>query len=176
MNRRTIRELIVAIAVIVPLVAMAAPGRRDGDRISVEGRVSRMDHDRDGYRVELDRGGYSFWVPERALRDRPGDFRIGISIRLGGVFRRGTIVVDAIDWPRNEIVRGVVERIDYRGDSLWVRDERTNRLIRADIRDVRRHDLRRGDFAAFIGQWRPGGWFDVERIDNVRPHREGWRP
>ena len=40
---------------------------RDGRAGTVmQGRISRINHERGGYRVWLDRGGYSYWVPERA--------------------------------------------------------------------------------------------------------------
>ena len=44
---------------------------RSDNRVTVEGRVRSVNRERDGYRVELDRGGYSFWVPELSIRNAP---------------------------------------------------------------------------------------------------------
>src|SRR5437016_1615843 len=104
---------------------------RDNDRVTMEGRVRSFDRDGVGYRVQLDRGNYSFRVPERYLRNHARDFRVGVSVRLGGIFRNGSIFVDAVEFPgggsndpyyggrnsNNGYVSGVVERIDFRNDA-----------------------------------------------------------
>ena len=183
MSRRTFRAATVTlIAILVATLGLAAIGRRDGERISAEGRVSSIQRDHDGYRVQLDRGGYSYWVPERALRDRSRDFRVGVSVRFGGIFRGGVIIVDVVDWAGIDRLRGTVERIDDRAGILLLREERTGRLIRADLdgnvrhRPFDHHNLQRGDFVVLSGHWTRGGGFDVDGIESVRPRREGWRP
>ena len=165
-------------------------GHRDNERVTVEGRIRTIRRERDGYRVELDRGGESFWVPERSLRSHAGEFRVGRSVRLAGLFRGGIINVDIVDWPpyppvperRREVtglVRGVIERIDYRHDLLVLRQEESGRLItvnmiRADRRWNRAVDfdhLRRGDFISLAGDWTPAGRFSCYRIENIRTRR-----
>lgn len=129
---------------------------RENQRITSEGRISSLDRDRDGYRVQLDRGGQSFWVPESRIRDRQRDFRVGASIRLGGVFRGGSIFVDIVEWPnggsygddryrddryrddrdRNydrRSLRGVVERVDYRRGTLVVRESASGRIVNVNM-------------------------------------------
>lgn len=173
-------------------------GYRDNDRVTMEGRIRSFNRDRDGYRVELDRGNYSYFVPERHLRNRGRDFRAGVSIRLGGVFRGGSIFVDAVDFPgaggysdpyyegrggynNYGTVRGVVDRIDFRNDTLVVRDQATGRFVTVDMRradhrsrSVDLDDLRRGDYVALSGEWVRGGVFAVSRVESVRSGR-GYR-
>lgn len=159
-------------------------GYRENQRVTLSGRVSSFTRERDGYRLQLDRGGQSFWVPQARFGSRARDLRAGVSISLGGVFRGGMIYVDAVSWPNNPgqgynngFVRGVVDRIDVRSGTLRVRDEATGRLITADMRGgdrssrVNLRSLRRGDYVELTGQWARGGVFAVARVDNVRNRR-----
>ena len=161
-------------------------GSRENQRINETGKVSSFSRDRDGYRVQLDRGR-SFWVPQSTFGNRARDLRVGVSIGLGGIFRGGSIYVDAVSWPDqygqydrggnsnrydNGYVRGVVDRVDYRTGTIWLRDDASGRIITADV-DGRSaiRSLRRGEYVELTGQWIRGGVFDVARIDNVRSRR-----
>jgi len=150
---------------------------RDNERISASGRVSSFSHERDGYRVRLDNDNRSYWVPESSFRGH--QLRNGISISLGGVFRGGSIFVDAVSWPNDGYgyrdgydtgwLRGVVERIDRRDGTLRIRDQRSGRIVTAEVNG--RHDrdelrgLRRGDVVALSGQWLRSGIFGADRIE-----------
>lgn len=173
----------------------ARGGYRDNERVTMEGKVRSFTRERDGYRVQLDNRSDSFFVPERHIRNR-NDFRVGISIRLGGVFRGGSIYVDTCDYPSggqsydpyysgnggsygryDRSVAGTVERIDIRSGSLVVRDDDTGRFVTVDMRRADRQaraidldDLRRGDYVSFSGEWR-GGVFAAYRVDNVSTGR-----
>ena len=161
---------------------------RDNQRVNASGRVTSLSRANGGYRVQLDRGRESYWIPESYMRNRGRDLRVGISIVLGGVFRGGRIDVDAVSWPdergyrndrdyREDYVRGVVERVDYRSGVLLLRDESTRRTIEVDMRDTRRSsrvdlgDLRRGDFVTLSGQWLRGGRFEADDIESVNSRR-----
>jgi len=165
------------------LAAAAAAPPRENERVTVEGSVRSVQHERDGYRIELDRGGYSFWVPERSVRGR-SDFGIGVSIRLGGIFRRGVIIVDVVDWPsaaekrrHDDVLTGWIERVDHRQRTMVIRDERTRRLIQVDVvvrdRDWQRSpdfdETRRGDYVTLRGDWTRPGEFEAVRVDLLRP-------
>jgi len=163
----------------------------ENQRITTEGRITNLTRERDGYRVQLDRGGYSYWVPERSVRDRMNDFRVGVSISLGGVFRGGYVNVDAVTWPgnyrndgyrdnvRGTVLRGTIERVDYRRDIATVREDRSGRVITVDLARADRgrrsrldtNDLRRGDVVSFAGDWTRGGVFQANRIDGVNSRR-----
>jgi hypothetical protein len=151
---------------------------RENQRITASGKITSFSHERDGYRVRLDNDNRSYWVPQSAFGNRARDLRAGISIGFGGVFRGGSIYVDAVSWPNdgygygnrggygysNGFVRGVVERVDFRDGTLRVREERTGRIITADVRSNLR-GVRRGDFVELSGRWIGGGVFDVARIN-----------
>jgi hypothetical protein len=168
---------------------------RDNDRFTGEGRITAMERERDGYRVHLDHSDYAFFVPEQHLHNRGRDLRVGLSVRLGGVFRGGSIFVDAVDFPgggayepylgardyNDGFIRGVVERVDYRRDVLVLRDERTGRFVDVDMRGTDRRgridadDLRRGDVVSLSGRWVRGA-FVAYRVDSVRSGRDyGYR-
>jgi hypothetical protein len=164
-------------------------GYRENQRVTIAGQVSSFSRERDGYRVQLDRGGQSFWVPQSTFGNRARDLRSGVSISLGGVFRGGTIYVDAVSWPGqndrgayrnrsdNGIVRGVVDRVDRRSGTLWLRDDSSGRVIAVDMTAAGQYgrsglrDLRRGQYVELTGQWTRQGDFHVARIDNIRARR-----
>ena len=158
---------------------------RENERVNATGKVTSFNRERDGYRVQLDRG-QSFWVPQAKFGNRTRDLRVGVSITLGGIFRGGSIYADAVSWPDEYgaydrgygngydrgFVRGVVDRVDYRTGTIWLRDAASGRIITADV-DGRSaiRSLRRGEYVELSGQWIRGGVFDVARIDNIRGRR-----
>jgi hypothetical protein len=163
---------------------------RDNDRVTLQGRVTSFSRENNGYRVNLDRGGSPFWVPESYFRNRGRgrDLRVGVSISLGGIFRRGSVYVDAVNWPDdgygygdygnygNDYVSGVVDRVDFRRATVWLRDARSGRLVEVDMRSDRNgrlnlDDLRRGDYVELSGGWARGDIFVADRIESVRNGR-----
>lgn len=193
--------LIAAVAILSGALAFGQPSRpsfgqrgqalhRENERITAQGKITSLRHERDGYRIQLDRGNDSYWVPERSLRGHSNDLRLGISIRLGGVFRGGFVTVDVIDWPplypvpdnrrlQTDVVRGVIEHVDHGHDEIVIREVRTDRLItvnlmRNDGTWNRAFDLRRvhrGDFITLSGDWRRNGEFDAYRVESVNRPR-----
>jgi len=149
---------------------------RENQRINASGKVSSFSRERDGYRVQLDRG-QSFWVPQSTFGNRARDLRVGVSINIGGIFRGGSIYADAVSWPNEYgqyaygydqgLIRGVVERVDYRTGTVWLRDNASGRLIAADVNGRALRTLLRGEYVELSGQWIRGGVFDVASI-NIR--------
>ena len=164
---------------------------RENDRVNLQGKVTSFNRENNGYRMQLDRGNTSFWVPESYFRNRARDLRVGVSLSLGGIFRRGSVYVDSVSWPDNYgygyggydnsgydngYLRGVVDRVDFRRGTVWLRDDRSGRLVEVDLRSDRYgrfdiDDLRRGDFVELSGSWIRGGIFAADRVDNVRSGR-----
>ena len=149
---------------------------RENQRVNVSGQVTSFSRERDGYRVQLDRGRESYWVPQATLGNRARELRSGISISFGGVFRGGSIYVDAVNWPdhayrgrydNNGFVRGVVERVDHRSGTIWLRDDASGREIAAQTSGRSLAGLRRGDYVELNGRWIRGE-FAIARINNVR--------
>ncbi len=164
--------------------------RRDDRRnLSAQGRVTNLHRERDGYRVQLDRGSQWYYVPSSAWRGHNRGLSIGINIRLGGGYYddRGYIYVSNADIyddnsgrgrGGNGYVSGVVQRIDYRRDVMEIRDQRSGRQITVDARraDRRRYgidisDVRRGDYVELEGEWVRGNVFQANRIDALDSRR-----
>jgi hypothetical protein len=166
--------------------------RGDG-RISTLGRVSRFEHERGGYRVWFG-GGFPYWVPDSYFIGR--HIGIGLDLRLGGIFRNGAVYVDALGYPGDpyytdpyyydsyntgyaggydsSYVTGVVDRVDFRTGTVWLRDSRSGRIISVDMRQidprssrVNFDDLRPGDRLSLNGAWGRDGVFLAGRIDGV---------
>jgi hypothetical protein len=160
---------------------------RDNQRVNTSGKISSYSRENGGYRVQLDRGRESYWIPESHMRNRGNSLRVGISVVLGGVYRGGRINVDAVSWPddrgyrndnyRDDYLRGVVELVDVRNGVLLLRDSSTRETTEVDMRDTRRSsridlgDLRRGDSVTLSGQWLRGGRFVAEDIESVNTRR-----
>jgi len=178
-----------ALALIVAVPMFAAPPRgeqrrdrsqesrsssyRENQRVTAQGKVSSFSRERDGYRVRLDRGRESYWVPQSYFRNRGRDLRVGVSVVFGGVFRGGNVYVDDVNYndgynQGQGYVRGVIQEVDYRGGTAWVRDEATGRPITVDLRRNDDRRLRRGDYVELSGQWGRDGIFDAYRIERVR--------
>jgi len=154
----------------------ASRSYRENQRVTAQGKVSSFTRERDGYRVQLDRGRESYWVPQSYFRNRGRDLRVGINVVFGGVWRGGSVYVDDVNWPDDgyyndsgrQFVRGRVERIDRRDDMAWLRDARSGRTITVDLRGNQDRQLRRGDYVELSGRWTRDGIFSAYRIDDIR--------
>jgi hypothetical protein len=147
-------------------------GYRENQRVNVSGRVNSFNRERNGYRVYLDSGNY--WIPEARFGNRARDLRVGVSLSFGGIFRGGVFGIDAVSWPVSSgygydqgYVRGVVQQVDYRSDTMTLRDASTGRLFEVDMRDLGNASLGRGDYVTLSGQWVQGNIFAAYRIDSV---------
>jgi hypothetical protein len=186
---------------------------RVGVRNAYRGTIRSFNRERGGYRVYLSGGPYSYWVPDSFLFGHP--LRVGLSLRLGGVFRGGYIAVDALGWPgyndtyynqpyyddvyydgsgsdiavgaygndgyvggdydNGDVVRGRIERVDLRSQTLVVRDDdASGRYVTVDMRSVDRRgsrldlaDLRPGDRVSLTGGWLRGNVFSASRIETI---------
>ena len=152
---------------------------RENQRVTAQGKISSFSRERDGYRVQLDRGRDSYWVPSSYFRSRRNGIRVGINVALGGIFRGGSIYVDDVNYPdggyynnngyyNQGLVRGVIQGIDYRAGTAWLRDDVSGRLITVDLRRVNERGLRRGEYVELSGSWDRGGLFDAYRVERVR--------
>jgi hypothetical protein len=162
---------------------------RDNERVNAEGRITNISRERNGYRVQLDRGGDSYWVPQSHYRNGGRDLSVGLSVRLGGIFRGGMINVDVVDYPngggynnggynQDGYLTGSVDRVDYRSGTLWLRDDRSGNVVSVDTRSLDRRnsrldtrDLRRGDRVSFVGSWLRNGLFAASGIDSINSGR-----
>lgn len=160
--------------------------------ITAEGRIRSINRHQDGYRVQLDRGSYRFYLPQQSYRAARGrgirDLRVGMGIRLHGWLERGNWVrVSSWDWldgydrrygyGYDRTVSGIVHRIDFRRGRLVLREAFNRRLVTVDMaRTSRRRsadlaELRRGDRVTLSGEWTRSGVFRASRIESVRSAR-----
>ncbi|HEX7192149.1 MAG TPA: hypothetical protein VF381_11330 [Thermoanaerobaculia bacterium] len=167
--------------------------RRDHDRrnVTIEGRVTNITREREGYRVSIDHGEYVFWVRDLyAGRHGHGVLRIGINVRLAGVYepRYGTVIVDTYDWLdegpapvyRGVLIHGIIDRINRHDEMMWLRLE-DGRLISVDMTRNDRHwnrdrgfdidQLHRGDRVTLSGSWTRRDLFFVNHVESVRGGR-----
>jgi hypothetical protein len=66
----------------------------------------------------------------------------------------------------NVELRGVVSRIDYRANTVWVRNGRQITMV--SLRNGNLRGVRRGQFVAVSGRWIGGGQFSAWNINGVR--------
>lgn len=179
-------------------------GRYGSRVVSIEGRIRDLDRDRNGLVIRLDRGGYLLFasrdteVYARSQRGRRGSLRqlergdrIRATGQLGG---RGAVYADTITvlreeddrWDRNDhTLRGVVEDVDPSRRVVWLREDRSGRVVEVDLRDAERNDrswdnedrddrrrrwndlsrIRRGDRMSVRGEWRGNGRFEGQRYN-----------
>ena len=67
-----------------PDTRQANNGYRENQHVTMSGKVSSFSRERDGYRVQLDRG-QSYWVPQSTFGNRDRDLRAGVSISLAAL-------------------------------------------------------------------------------------------
>lgn len=168
-----------------------------GQSMTMEGRVRSVERDRDGYRVQLDRGDYRYYVPRSAMRNwRGNDLRVGVSLRVVGIFDGSYVHVSSADFLgygnddhyrggrdqrygyNDEAVRGIVESVDFRRGTLLLRDDRSGRRVSVFMaggnrgrRGVDLNDLRRGDVITLSGDWHRNSVFEAYRIESLRSGR-----
>ena len=66
---------------------------------------------------------------------------------------------------------GVVQRINYRNDTLTLRENGNGRVIHVDMANLRSTRLRSGQFITLSGNWERGNTFAAYRIDTPRGGR-----
>jgi hypothetical protein len=163
----------------------------DSRQVTVDGRISDIDRDRNQIVIRLDRGGYVLLVEPQmrveTLSNRRGRASVrqlerGDSIRATGSLDRGSRMnVDRLTLVREEDNRrdaddryltGIVQSVDRRGEVLWIELQRTGRVVAVDVRRVDRNsrrfdvdDLRRGDRISVRGDWQRNGRFEAERVE-----------
>ena len=183
-------KLTAALTTVVLLVASSAfaetrhrgetDSYRNGSRnVSVEGRIRDIDRDRNGFVIQLDRGGYELLVSSNLSRTVRRLDRGDVVRASGTLDSRGTMFVDRITlvrdddrWDRNDrTLRGVVDSVDFGRRIVWVREDRSGRVVAVDLRDADAKDrrderrIRRGDRITARGEWRGNARFDAERYD-----------
>ena len=173
----------LALLLCAPL-AMAQAGR-----ITYQGHITGMVADGAGYRVTLDNGGYSYWVPADRINER--NVRIGDFVRLDGYGNNGLVTVDSLAWlggpnynpdyrpyygqpmyssAPDGALTGVVQYVNRHYNYLDMRADGTGRMVRVDLRNMDTRGsvnvwrLRPGERINVTGGWEQRGRFQADRV------------
>ncbi len=169
----------LALLLCAPM-AMAQSGR-----ISMQGHVTALVIDGAGYRVTLDNGGYSYWVPADTISDR--NIRMGDYVRFDGYGRDGLVTVDTAAYlggpeyrPYNSqpmyssapegALTGTVQSVNRHYNFFDMRADGTGRMVRVDVRNMDTRGsvnvwrLRPGDRINVTGGWENRGHFQADRV------------
>lgn len=168
---------------------------RNGRRVTVEGRIRSIDQERNGFVIRLNDGNVIF-APRNVDVDGYGrnrhanarDLDRGDRIRATGyVEGRNTLYVDRIellrddddrrrDDPRHDErhITGTVQGVELNRGILWLRDDRSGRVVQVRVRHRERDDasrdldnLRRGDRVTVGGEFQRNGEFEADRISRA---------
>ena len=177
-----------AMAAALMLLLCAPIAMAQAGRITYQGHVTSMVADGAGYRVTLDNGGYTYWVPAATISDR--NIRVGDYVRFDGYGSSGLVTVDSAAWlgdryynpqvsPYGQpmyssapagVMVGVVQSVNRHYNYITVRDQVTNRLVKIDVRRMETRDsvnvwrLRPGDRINISGGWENHNTFQADRV------------
>ena len=185
------------LAVVLSSAAIAAPqydrDDRDrdhrehyrSDRISTQGQITSINREGDQFRVVLNRGSYTYFVPVASIRNR--DIRIGDQVRIGGVVAGDSVNADYIsfvgepEYRNDPAYRGVpygqsgwmsgtVLSVNRRLNYVTIRDDQSGLPVKIDVRnmDTRRSvnvwRTRNGDHISVNGSWSNRDTFAVSVV------------
>ncbi len=145
-----------------------APVRNESRYYS--GRVSRVEHWNNGFRVWVGGAPYPFFIGAERWRRFP--IRVGIDLRLGGYWNPAGYY-DAYDvgpYATAGNLHGLVENVDYRRGTMVLRDDVSGSFVTVTLRgnDPRLGELRTGDFVELTGAWNRAGVFDAYNVADIR--------
>lgn len=171
----------LALLLCAPM-AMAQSGR-----VTMQGHVTGLVADGAGYRVTLDNGGYSYWVPAATINDR--NIHMGDYVRFDGYGREGLVTVDSAAYlggrdyrPYNNgqpmyssanpdgAMSGTVQSVNRHYNYFEMRADGTGRMIRVDVRNMDTRGsvnvwrLRPGDHVNVTGGWENRGRWQADRV------------
>lgn len=171
---------VLALLLCAPM-AMAQSGR-----ITYQGHVTSMVTDGAGYRVTLDNGGYSYWVPASTITDR--NIRVGDYVRFDGYGNNGIVTVDTAAYLGGPDYRpyynnqpmyssapagamsGTVQSVNRHYNYFEMRADGTGRMVRVDVRQMDTRNsvnvwrLRPGDHINVTGGWENRGRWQADRV------------
>jgi len=170
---------VLALLLCAPM-AMAQSGR-----VTYQGHVTSMVTDGAGYRVTLDNGGYSYWVPAATINDR--NIHMGDYVRFDGYGRNGLVTVDSAAYlggadyrPYNGqpmysstpdgAMTGTVQYVNRHYNYFDMRSDGNGRMIRVDVRNMDTRGsvnvwrLRPGDHVNVTGGWEDRGRWQADRV------------
>lgn len=183
--------LVAAVVGLMLLLSSAAAFAQDNyqyraDRISTQGRITTMTREGDQYRVTLNHGAYTYYVPVSTVVNR--DLRVGDRVRIDGLISGDVVNADMVAFPgeasyaRDPMYRGVpygsigwmsgvVQSTNRHMGYLTVRDDANGINYKIDVRNMDRSrpinvwGLRPGDHITINGGWENRNTFNATRIE-----------
>ncbi|HSP34144.1 MAG TPA: hypothetical protein VLU46_07515 [Thermoanaerobaculia bacterium] len=143
-------------------------------RSTTQGRITMLAREGDQYRIQLDGGGYNYYVPLSLVRDR--NLQVGDTVSLTGFGRANGMTVDvmapvgAYDNSAGTVT-GIVQNTNRRLNYVTVRDQATGQRFKVDVRnmDTRRSvnvwHLRTGDRIVVNGGWENRNTFNAQTVN-----------
>jgi hypothetical protein len=180
------------LAMLLSTAAFAAPQPQDrddyhyrADRISTQGEITSVSREGDRFRVVLNHGSYTYWVPMATLRNR--ELPVGVRVRIGGVVDGDAVNADFVafsgepTYTTDPMYRGVpygqtgwmsgtVLSTNRRLNFITIRDDASGLPVKIDVRnmDTRRSvnvwRTRPGDHVSLDGSWSNRDTFTVNVI------------
>lgn len=178
------------LAMLLSTAAFAAPQPQGdyhyrADRISTQGEITTMSREGDQYRVELNHGSYTYYVPVATIHNR--DIRVGDRVRLGGVVSGDQVTADfiafsgepaystdpayrGVPFGSNGWMSGTVISANRRLNFITIRDDQSGLPVKIDVRNM---DTRRsvnvwrthpGDHISVNGSWSNRDTFGVSIV------------
>lgn len=194
MKTRKMTQWVAAsgLALLMSAPMLAAPQNNPGtveyrtDRISSQGPITGVERVGDQYKVTLNNGLYSYYVPMSMVNGR--DLRIGDSVRIDGLVSGERVNANMIaftgepsythdpyyrgvPYGSNGWLSGTVQRTDRHLGYVEIRDDATGQLMKVDVRhmNLRRPvnvwGMRAGDHISINGSWEKRDLFDARRIE-----------
>jgi hypothetical protein len=173
-----------ALAFLLSTAAIAQPDYR-ADRISTQGQITSITREGSQYRVELNHGSYTYYVPVSTIRNR--DIRVGDQVRLGGVVTGDSVTTDyiafsgepayatdpsyrAVPFGSTGWMSGTVMSVNRHLNFVTMRDDATGLPVKVDVRHMdTRHSVnvwhtRPGDHISVNGSWENRNTFQAGRV------------
>jgi len=172
--------VVAAVVGLMLLLSSAAAFAQDNyqyraDRISTQGRITTMTREGDQYRVTLNQGAYTYYVPVS-------------TVRIDGLISGDVVNADMVAFPgeasyaRDPMYRGVpygsigwmsgvVQSTNRHMGYLTVRDDANGINYKIDVRNMDRSrpinvwGLRPGDHITINGGWENRNTFNATRIE-----------
>ena len=185
MNRKNnVVLLAVGLMLLLGTTALALPAYR-ADRISTQGTITSVAHVGDEYRIVLNHGSYTYYVPASMIGGR--DLRIGDQVRVGGIISGDTVNTDyiafsgtpayardpsymTVPYGQSGWLSGTVVRLHQHYGYLEIRDDASGLPMKVDVRSM---DEKRsvnvwrtqpGDHINVLGSWSNRETFRADRV------------
>ncbi len=141
---------------------------------TTEGHITMMQRQGNMYLIQLDNGGYSYWLPVSTAR--ADNLQVGEFVSLSGTGRADGMTVTIAN-PINTYglpsgtQTGIVQSVNRHLHYITVRDQATGRMYKVDVRNMNTRQsvnvwrLRSGDRIVVNGGWENRDTFMADTVN-----------